>query len=133
VLRAAGWFFANQEELLAFGGDPDQPETFRTRHGLAGLVVKAGEQGCSAWTAAGAIHLPALTGYPVVDVTGAGDALAGGMLAAWLEAGGRTGALRAALAQGVGCASLAISAVGLRGLAKATPADLAERAVEALR
>jgi len=132
VLDAAGWFFANREELLALGGDPDQPERFRTDHGLDGLVIKVGEQGSSAWTAAGAIRFPALSGHPVIDVTGAGDALAGGMLAAWLEAGGGPEALGPALAHGIACASLAISAVGLRGLAEATPADLAERVAEAL-
>jgi sugar/nucleoside kinase (ribokinase family) len=73
-----------------------------------------------------------LTRYPVVDVTGAGDALAGGMLAAWLEAGGGPDALRVSLAHGIACASLAISAVGLRGLIGATPADLAARVTEAL-
>jgi len=132
VLRGAGWFFANREELLALGGDPDDPGRFRARHGLAGLVIKLGEHGCSAWTTAGAIRFPALAGYPVVDVTGAGDALAGGLLAGWLEAGGGPETLRGALAQGVACASLAISAVGLRGLAEATPADLAERVAEVL-
>jgi sugar/nucleoside kinase (ribokinase family) len=132
VVLASSWFFANREELLALGGDPEEPERFRARWGLAGLVVKAGVDGCSVWTERGAISLPALTARPVVDVTGAGDALAGGMLAAWLESGGEPDRLRGALAHGIACASLAISAVGLRGLAEARPADLAERVAEAL-
>jgi sugar/nucleoside kinase (ribokinase family) len=132
VLRASGWFFANREELIALGGDPEDPDGFRTRWGLAGLVVKAGEGGCSVLTDGGVIRLPALTGRRVVDVTGAGDALAGGMLAYWLEAGGGPDAIREALAHGIACASLAISAVGLRGLARATPEDLAPRVAEAL-
>jgi sugar/nucleoside kinase (ribokinase family) len=132
VLGAAGWFFANVEELVALGGEPEEPERFRARHDLAGLVIKLGERGCSAWTADGEIRFPALTGHPVVDVTGAGDSLAGGMLAAWLEAGGGPESLPAAMAHGIGCASLAISAVGLRGLAAATPADLAKRVAEVL-
>jgi sugar/nucleoside kinase (ribokinase family) len=132
VVRASSWFFANREELLALGGDPEEPERFRARSGLTGLVVKTGVDGCSVWTERGAISLPALTAHPVVDVTGAGDALAGGMLAAWLESGGKPAGLRGALAHGIACASLAISAVGLRGLAEATPADLAERVGEAL-
>ena len=132
VLGAAGWFFANREELLALGGDPDEPERFRARWGLTGLVVKAGAAGCSVWTEDGVISLTALTGHPVVDVTGAGDALAGGMLAAWLEAGGKPAALPDALAHGIACASLAISAVGLRGLAEAAPDDLASRVAEVL-
>jgi sugar/nucleoside kinase (ribokinase family) len=132
VVGASSWFFANRDELLALGGDPEGPEPFRARWGLAGLVVKAGEHGCSVWTENGAISLPALTSRPVVDLTGAGDALAGGMLAAWLESGGEPSEIRRALAHGIACASLAISAVGLRGLAEATPADLAERLAEAL-
>ena len=84
------------------------------------------------WTAAGSCHLGALSGHPVVDVTGAGDALAGGMLAAWAESGGDPGELRRALAHGIACASLAISTVGLGGLAAATPADLAERVAAVL-
>ena len=132
VLRASGWFFANREELMALGGDPDEPEGFRTEWDLAGLVVKAGRLGCSVWTDGEPIRLPALTGYPVVDVTGAGDALAGGLLAAWLEAGGGPDALRVALAHGIACASLAISEVGLRGLSRAKPEDLAAKVIEAL-
>ena len=127
VLSSCGWFFANREELAALGGDPERPEAFRQRWNLDGLVVKAGASGCTVWTADGPLHLPALGGRAVVDVTGAGDALAGGMLAAWLESGGEPDALRMALAHGIACASLAISAVGLRGLAEATPGDLADR------
>lgn len=132
VLGASGWFFANREELLALGGDPDAAQAFRTRWNLAGMVVKAGPAGCTVWSAAGALHLPALTRHPVVDVTGAGDALAGGMLAAWLESGGRPDGLRLALAHGIACASLAIAEVGLAGLAGATRADVEVRVAEAL-
>jgi sugar/nucleoside kinase (ribokinase family) len=132
VLSTSGWFFANREELAALGGDPERAEAFRQRWNLDGLVVKAGPAGCTVWTADGPLHLPALVSRAVVDVTGAGDALAGGMLAAWLEAGGQRDALRKALAHGIACASLAISAVGLRGLAEATPGDLADRVAEAL-
>ena len=126
VLGACGWFFANREELLALGGNAEEPQAFRSRWSLDGLVVKAGAAGCSAWTDAGETHLPAALVRPVIDVTGAGDALAGGMLAAWLESGGSPSGLRDALAHGVACAALAISAVGLEGLARATPGDLAE-------
>jgi sugar/nucleoside kinase (ribokinase family) len=132
VLNSCGWFFANREELAALGGDPERAETFRHRWDLDGLVVQAGASGCTVWTADGPLHLPALGGRAVVDVTGAGDALAGGMLAAWLDSGGDPEALRTALAHGIACASLAISAVGLRGLAGATPGDLADRVAEAL-
>jgi sugar/nucleoside kinase (ribokinase family) len=132
VLGACGWFFANREELLALGGDPESPQAFCERWSLEGLVVKLGAAGCAAWTERGDTRLPALASHPVVDVTGAGDALAGGMLAAWLESGGGLDGLRMALAHGVAAASIAISKVGLAGLAAATPADLAERVGELL-
>ena len=132
VLEACDWFFANREELVALGGDPDRPQHFRERWGLRGLAVKAGSDGCTVWTAAGPSHLGALAGRPVVDVTGAGDALAGGMLAAWAESGGGHDDLRTALAHGIACASIAISMVGLAGLVAATPTDLAERVSEVL-
>ena len=131
LVTACSWFFANREELAALGGDPAEPDEFRKRWTLEGLVVKSGAAGSEVWTSAGPLRLRALSGYPVVDVTGAGDALAGGMLARWLESGARPEGLEDALAHGIGCASLAIADIGLRGLAAATPADLEER-VEAL-
>lgn len=133
LLGACGWFFANEEELLALGGLPGRPQEFLTRWGLDGLVVKAGSAGCTIWTTAGSVHQGALVGWPVVDVTGAGDALAGGMLARWLEMGGRPDDLGDALIHGVACASIAISEVGLRALARATRADLEERVSELRR
>jgi sugar/nucleoside kinase (ribokinase family) len=65
-----------------------------------------------------------------VDTTGAGDALAGGTLARWLSTGGLTSGLQDALVWGVACASITISAVGVKGIAKATPEQLAERVRE---
>jgi len=132
VLGACGWFCANREELVALGGDPDEPQRFRRAWSLDGLVVKAGADGCTVWTDAGAEHLPALAGHPVVDVTGAGDALAGGLFAAWLESGGVSSGLRDALAHGIACASIAISEVGLTAIARATPEDLADRVQQLL-
>jgi sugar/nucleoside kinase (ribokinase family) len=132
VLGACGWFSANLEELRALGGDPERPQRFRRTWSLDGLVVKAGAGGCTVWTDAGSIHLPALTGYPVVDVTGAGDALAGGLFAAWLESGGLPSGLRDALAHGIACASITISEVGLSALARATPEELADRVEQVL-
>jgi len=79
VLRRAGWFFCNKEELEALGGK--DPEEFRRQWWLKGLVVKAGAQGLAAYTEYGVVRIPAHTHPPAVDTTGAGDALAGGMLA----------------------------------------------------
>ena len=54
----------------------------------------------------------------VVDVTGAGDAFAGGFLAGWLA----TGDLARGLVQGIVSASFVLEDWGSRGLARATPA-----------
>lgn len=125
LLDLAGWYFANAEELAALGGD--DPARFRAEHGLEALVVKAGPGGASLHTAGGSVHVPALVVGPVLDTTGAGDSLAGGLLARWSVIGGRPDGLADALRWGVAAASLAIEDVGIRALVKATPADLEER------
>ncbi|TME18173.1 MAG: hypothetical protein E6I70_08705 [Chloroflexi bacterium] len=130
LLEACDWFFANEEELAALGGDVRRAADFRSASELSGLVVKAGARGCTAWTPAGALHVPALTERPVLDVTGAGDALAGGFLARWLETGGQPEGLADALVYGVACASIAISDIGVRGLGQATADQLEERVGE---
>ena len=128
VLRRAGWFFCNQEELAALGGK--DPEEFRRQWWLKGLVVKAGALGLAAYTEYGAVKIPALTNPPAVDTTGAGDALAGGMLARWLSTGGLVGGLQDALVWGVACASITISSIGVKGIAKATRKELHQRVAE---
>jgi sugar/nucleoside kinase (ribokinase family) len=62
----------------------------------------------------------------VIDVTGAGDAFAGGFLAGWLA----TGDIPSSLAQGVVSASLVLEDWGSRGLAGATPALARARLAE---
>jgi len=128
VLRRASWFFCNQEELAALGGK--DPEEFRRQWWLKGLVVKAGALGLAAYTEYGAVKIPALTSPPAVDTTGAGDALAGGMLARWLSTGGLVGGLQDALVWGVACASITISSIGVKGIAKATREELHQRVAE---
>jgi sugar/nucleoside kinase (ribokinase family) len=128
VLRRAGWFFCNQEEFTALGGT--DPEEFRRQWWLQGLVVKAGAQGLAAYTEYGVVRVPAVSEQPVIDTTGAGDALAGGTFARWLSTGGEPSGLQDALVWGVACASITIAAIGVKGIAKATPEELAERVVE---
>lgn len=125
ILEAVGWFFCNHAEFAALGGE--DPDRFRLHWKLAGLVLKDGPQGVTAYAGAEVEHVDAVAGRPVVDTTGAGDTLAGGMLARWRATGGRPEGLRDALRWGVACASLAIEDVGLRAIARATPAALAER------
>jgi sugar/nucleoside kinase (ribokinase family) len=128
VLRRARWYFCNHEEFAALGGE--EPQGFRRRWSLDGLIVKAGARGLDAYTERGKVHVPALTDLPVVDTTGAGDAVAGGMLARWLTSGADPDQLQDALVWGVACASLTISAIGLRGIAGATREQLHERVKE---
>jgi sugar/nucleoside kinase (ribokinase family) len=128
VLRRAAWFFCNQEEFTALGGE--DPEEFRRQWWLQGLVIKAGALGLAAYTEYGVVRVPALSARLVVDTTGAGDALAGGMLARWLSTGGLPGGLQDALVWGTACASITISAIGVKGIAKATRKKLVARVAE---
>jgi len=57
-------------------------------------------------------------------------ALAGGMLARWMMTGAQRAGLQDALVCGVACASLTIEAVGVRGIARATPQMLEDRMKE---
>jgi len=125
VLRRSAWFFCNHEEFQAFGGR--DPEEFRRQWWLEGLVLKAGHDGVTTYTADGKVHVPALTKYTAFDTTGAGDALAGGMLARWLTTGAQRAGLQDAMVCGVACASLTIESIGVRGIAGATPQLLEDR------
>jgi len=130
LLRLSDWYFCNHEEFAALGGQIRSPGGFRRSWGLDGLVVKAGPAGVTAYTEGGVLGVPALLSRKVVDTTGAGDTLAGGMLARWLNLEGEAGGLEDAMVHGVACASLAIEQVGVRGIAAATPETLAERVEE---
>jgi len=121
-------YFPASSEFAALGGK--DPEEFRRQWWLQGLVVKAGTDGLTAYTEYGAVRVPALANQPVVDTTGAGDALAGGMLARWLSTGGQPGGLQDALVWGVACASITIGSIGVKGIDKATPEELAVRVAE---
>jgi sugar/nucleoside kinase (ribokinase family) len=128
VLRRAAWYFCNDDEFAALGGkDPDE---FRRQWWLQGLVIKEGQKGVTAYTEYGVVRVPALTGHDVVDTTGAGDALAGGMLARWITTGGAPGRLQDALVWGVACASITISSIGVKGIARATREELDARVAE---
>jgi ribokinase len=122
VLSGCDWFYANEEELAALGCR--EPREFRRRYGLDGLVVKRGPGGATVYTEDGEHHEPAMFEPPAVDTTGAGDALAGAMLARWQELHGRPEGLPEALRWGVAAATIAISDVGQQALLRATRADL---------
>jgi ribokinase len=113
VLELADWYFCNEEEFAHLdGGDPEE---FRRRWELRGLVLKHGPGGVTVYSEGEQVERPARRG-PVLDTTGAGDALAGGMLARWHRRGGAPEALAEAVEYGVERASAAISEVGTRAL-----------------
>jgi sugar/nucleoside kinase (ribokinase family) len=128
VLKRAAWFFCNEEEFALLGGH--DPEQFRRQWWLDGLVLKSGARGIAAHTADGIVRVPALAVRPAFDTTGAGDAVAGGMLARWLSTGAQRSGLQDALVCGVACASLTIEAIGVRGIASASTRLLQERMAE---
>jgi len=130
VLKRAAWYFCNQDEFAALGGQ--DAEQFRRQWWLDGLVLKAGAGGVTAFTPDGSVHVPALTNHVALDTTGAGDAVAGGMLARWISTGAERGGLLDALACGVACASLTIESIGVRGIATATQGLLEERMAEVM-
>jgi sugar/nucleoside kinase (ribokinase family) len=122
VLQASHCYFGNEEELDALGCE--DPEPFRARWGLRLLVVKRGPGGATVYTERGSHHEPAILDYGVADTTGAGDCLAGVMLAYWLELGGDPERLPEALRWGVAAATIGISRVGVDAIARATRADV---------
>ncbi len=125
VVQRASWYFCNRDEFFALGGRDS--ETFRREAQLDGLVLKEGAHGVTAFVAGASVHVPALTDVPVVDTTGAGDAVAAGMLAHWLSVEGAADMLRESLMWGVACASIAIADIGVRALRRATREDLVVR------
>lgn len=128
VVSRAAWYFCNQDEFAALGGD--QPDEFRRQWWLQGLVIKHGPQGVDAYTESQKVHIPALTNQKVLDTTGAGDAVAAGMLARWLSTNAEPDGFADALVWGVACASLTIEDLGLRAIAKANREQLEARVAE---
>lgn len=128
VVGRAAWYFCNRDEFAALDGE--DADAFRRRWWLKGLVIKEGARGVTAYTENGSIHIPALDTHPIVDTTGAGDAIAAGMLARWHSVGGAPESFLDALVFGVACASLTIEGIGVRAIAAATRDDLDARVEE---
>jgi sugar/nucleoside kinase (ribokinase family) len=120
LIKAADIFFANRAELEALlggGAAINRARSLLEADRLRAVVVKEGPQGATLVTRLGHQLVPAAPVDPVVDPTGAGDALAGGMLGrlAQLRSSSEE-ALRLGLAEGVRTAALAVSAFSVRGL-----------------
>ena len=124
LVRGVDVFIPNDEELTGAREAPEQTlRAWRAALGDPGrlkfVLLKQGARGGLALdTRTGATTPWRARAERVVDATGAGDAFAGGWLAAWLERQD----LQAALEQGVVSASFVLEDWGLAALIATTPA-----------
>lgn len=125
LVTAADIFFANRAELEALlggGAAINRARSLLEGGRLRAVVVKEGPQGATLVTRLGHQLVPAAPVDRVVDPTGAGDALAGGMLGrlAQLRSSGEE-ALLLGLQEGVRRAARAVSAFSVGGLLGPAP------------
>lgn len=114
LLPRVDLLFLNRHELAALAGGESARLLGRGR--LRALVLKDGSRGARLLTRGGSWTVSAAAAA-VVDPTGAGDALAGGMVARLAQLRSTTDrALLDALGEGARAASRAISAFGPEGL-----------------
>lgn len=92
------------------------------------LVVKRGEHGATLFTRTSSFYAPAYPLEDVVDPTGAGDSFAGGFVGYLAQHGSiDDSGLRRAVLHGTVCASFAVEAFSVDGIAAATPDALDAR------
>jgi len=120
VVERADVLFLNMAELAALTGSDDWRGSAAALCGtgrLRAVVVKRGPGGAACVTADGAVELPAVPIPRVVDPTGAGDALAGGVLGqAARSERADIAVFGDALRDGLRCAADAIAEFGTAGL-----------------
>ncbi|WJK39821.1 PfkB family carbohydrate kinase [Solwaraspora sp. WMMA2056] len=104
-LHGTDLLLANADEAVVLGVTHGPVPRRATRH----LVVKRGAAGASWHDPQGTVTAPAPV-VPVVDPTGAGDAFAAGLLAAWVSGAAPADALKAAVRAG----AAAVGVVGAR-------------------
>lgn len=115
--------FAGEDDLR-LSGDPAVSLADLAGDRLRLLVLKQADRGGSLLDRrADETHRWQARADELVDVTGAGDAFAGGFLAGWLA----TRDIPSSLAQGVVSASFVLEDWGSRGLVRATPASARAR------
>lgn len=122
LLLRSDLLFVNEAELRALlqSSQPDPLDVANEaleRWHLQAVVLKLGARGAAAVSRLARREFPIAKGPPVVDPTGAGDALAGGMLGrlAQLQRSD-TNAIEEALLDGSAAARVAISEFGVQGL-----------------
>ncbi|MGH7705661.1 MAG: PfkB family carbohydrate kinase [Candidatus Dormibacteria bacterium] len=122
LLERVGVFLANEAELRALLGDQVSPPAGLAhgaiaRWGLQVVVLKRGRQGALLVSRDAATEYPSAGDGVVVDPTGAGDALAGGLLGRLAQLGrSDPEALEIAMVEGGAAARAAISTFGAAGL-----------------
>lgn len=87
VLAQTAAIFVNVEEAGRILGMPEEKDIHKLTKNLAALgpkivVITNGRQGAHAWAGGRCYFMPILKDAPVVEMTGAGDAFAGGFIAA---------------------------------------------------
>ena len=88
-LEGIDFLFPNLHEATAITGrsSPEGAALALRSLGAKAVVVTMGADGCLVLDDSGAVHISAITEFPVVDTTGAGDGFAGGFLAVILAGG----------------------------------------------
>ncbi|MDG4837454.1 PfkB family carbohydrate kinase [Micromonospora sp. WMMD967] len=110
-VRDIDLLLVNADEATALAGGLDPAAQGRVLSATARrVVVKRGAAGAVWVDRTGAVHVASARRTAVVDVTGAGDAFAAGLLTAWLA--GATPA--AALARATDLGAMAVSTAGAR-------------------
>ncbi|MFG3688657.1 carbohydrate kinase family protein [Micromonospora sp. NPDC047740] len=110
-VRDVDLLLVNRDEATVLAGGLDPAAQARALTAVAHrVVVKRGAAGAVWVDRTGRVETAPARGVPVVDVTGAGDAFASGLLLAWL--GGAEP--RAALSRAGDLGALAVSSVGAR-------------------
>lgn len=138
VLRRVDCFFINDEEAKLLADTPSLPRAARwlLQHGPRMVVIKKGEHGSMLCHGRRWFFAPAYPLDEIVDPTGAGDTFAGGVLGYLARVGWAKAAheptLRRAVVHGSALASFCVEGVGVRALARVTPAQL-QRRVAAFR
>ena len=88
-LDGIDFFFPNLHEATAITGASSPEDAARSLRslGVGTVVVTMGSGGCMVNNQDGLLRIPAVTEFPVVDTSGAGDGFAGGFLAVTLSGG----------------------------------------------
>jgi len=130
VIARVDLLFINDEEARQLTGERSLVKAGAALRALGPryCIVKKGEHGVLLFADGDVFPCPAYPVAALADPTGAGDAFAGGVMG-HLAREGRwdLGALRRALLTGSAVASFAVEGLGLAGLTRRRPAELAAR------